>query len=103
MSRYVGITRDADGLAAALARLADLDEQLDALLAKSGDEASRDAEEIRAWGEAHNRVLVGCLVAQAAFNRRESRGAHRRRDYPDTDREWRRSQVLTIDSVACAS
>ncbi|GAA4427543.1 L-aspartate oxidase [Georgenia halophila] len=60
----VGVERDADGLRAAVARLDRIS-------------LGRDA--------AAERAALARLVAIAADHRTESRGAHRRRDHPDTD------------------
>ena len=41
----------------------------------------------RAGMELKNMLTVACLIATAAMARQESRGCHRRRDYPDAD-DW---------------
>ncbi|PXW67096.1 L-aspartate oxidase [Methylobacterium sp. B4] len=58
MERFVGVVRDEAGLAAAVARLSELSER--------GCDAA----------------LTGLMIARAALDRRESRGAHWRSDYP---------------------
>jgi L-aspartate oxidase len=63
----VGVERDAEGLADARARLAALRE--------TGDP------------ETDNLLLVARMTAAAAALRRESRGAHHRRDHPEPDPE----------------
>ncbi|MCL6445911.1 MAG: hypothetical protein K6T83_21120 [Alicyclobacillus sp.] len=46
--------------------------------------------------ELANLVTVATLVARSALERRESRGAHYRTDYPArNDGEWRRHIVIT--------
>ena len=62
----VGIVRDAKGLEEALASL--------------GEIAARPLN-TRSW----NFVTLARLVAEAALSRRESRGAHYRKDYPERD------------------
>jgi L-aspartate oxidase len=77
MWRDAGLVRHASTLAP-LAR--DLDAQAVALEAAL-DERGGDPE---AWQEA-NLARVGALIARAALRREESRGGHRRGDFPDTD------------------
>jgi L-aspartate oxidase len=52
------------------------------------------------WSEARNLLLVARLVASAALDREESRGAHYREDFPNPLPEWRRHQSLTVDRLA---
>ena len=68
MYANVGLVRDAFGLHEARARIADLERAF-----------PRAATELR------NLLVVGRLIADAAFVRRESRGSHYRTDYPQTD------------------
>ncbi|MBI2723825.1 MAG: L-aspartate oxidase [Chloroflexi bacterium] len=77
----VGIVREGDGLRAATARL-------------GGWEASMPAATDRASHELANMVLAGRLVAEAALEREESRGAHFRTDFPVPREEWRRHIVF---------
>jgi L-aspartate oxidase len=77
MSRDVGVLRDATGLTAAAAGLAEL--------------AVRDGgiPGTEAWETTNLLTVAGALV-QAAAARQETRGAHWRDDYPDPDdRRWR--------------
>ena len=52
-----------------------------------------------------NMRLVAECVARAALARCESRGAHQRDDYPQTDVGWQRHQALRLsgDGVGIAS
>ncbi len=70
--RCVGIERDAAGLAECVRRLEGADWW-------PGPRAER------AHFERRNRVVVAYLAARCALERRESRGAHYRSDYPDKD------------------
>jgi len=48
----------------------------------------------------HNDMaLVGLMIATAALRRKESRGAHRRTDYPDTNPLWQRHETLTLNDI----
>jgi len=67
MAEGAGIERDAPGLTAAIGTLA----------AVRADPAASDA--------VHAAARLGSLVAHAALHREESRGAHRRTDFPTTD------------------
>ena len=49
--------------------------------------------------EVRNVVLVARLVTLAALQRKESRGAHYRDDYPNANNEWKRRQRMTISSI----
>jgi L-aspartate oxidase len=73
----VGIVRDGAGLAHADATLG----AWHAAMPPANDRASH---------ELANMVLAGRLMAHAALLRTESRGAHYRRDFPETSDEWRR-------------
>ena len=74
----VGIRRDREGLLAAAAEL----ERLEATLGRHPVE--------RGAIEARNLLVLGRLVARAALDREESRGAHHRRDFPARRDEWAR-------------
>src|SRR5690606_14389012 len=65
MWRYVGLVRDRHGLEHALAELARLEK--------------------KAGAAERNMLLAAKLIAEAALERRESRGGHWRADYPETD------------------
>jgi L-aspartate oxidase len=78
-----GLVRDERGLEEALARLA-------ALLRSAGEGVPT-----RAGVEARNLHLVASLIARAALHRRESRGAHFRRDHPERDDGGYRFSFLT--------
>jgi L-aspartate oxidase len=82
MSRHVGVIRNGEGLAAALARI-------------SGIERDTQSPSLR------NMATAALLVAAAAFARRESRGAHERSDYPRPDPALARRTFLTL-AKACA-
>lgn len=50
--------------------------------------------------EVQNLLMVAQLIARAAALRTESRGAHQRSDYPETDPAWNRHVDLTLDDLA---
>ena len=43
-----------------------------------------------------NMLLVAEAVVSAALNRRESRGAHQREDYPQTEESWTKNQIVRL-------
>lgn len=77
MSQQVGLVRDAAGLSAVAAQIAAVPSQ--PLPTDAGQ------AEIRQAVEARNLLTIAGLVTDAALRRRESRGAHWRRDYPEVN------------------
>ncbi len=81
MESHVGVVRDRSGLQAAVARLAAI------------GEGSSPNDPLRRMAE------VGLLIATAALNREESRGAHSRRDFPETTQLWARHQDIAAGTA----
>jgi L-aspartate oxidase len=80
MTSGVGVTRDAPGLAAAAATLADMQRAA----------GSADAQPSTPAWETTNLHVVASVLTAAASARTESRGGHRRSDFPARDDErWR--------------
>jgi succinate dehydrogenase/fumarate reductase flavoprotein subunit len=50
------------------------------------------------WFDLRQMILVAEAVVQAAMARTESRGAHQREDFPETDEAWRVNQLLELRS-----
>jgi succinate dehydrogenase / fumarate reductase flavoprotein subunit len=91
MNDLVGIIRREEEMSQALERLA----QLRVRATYAGVEGHRQFNP--GWHLAidlRNMLLVSECVARAALNRTESRGGHTRDDYPDMDRQWRRSNLV---------
>jgi L-aspartate oxidase len=78
MSRHAGVLRDAAGLADAI-------DTLDAITAKL---VPGDVRPCQSSYEATNVLTVARAVLAAALARTESRGCHRRIDYPEPRPEW---------------
>ncbi len=76
----VGLVRDGQGLRAALQEIARIAEALDEV-SVPGTRAFNMAWQD--WLNMTNQVTVARLIALSALARRESRGAHHRRDFPD--------------------
>lgn len=86
MSRWVGLHRDRDGLTRALAVFSGLESAL------AGQPSMELGPADRLAGlSARNMLLTARMIAQAALDRTESRGAHQRRDHPgEDDGRWLR-------------
>jgi succinate dehydrogenase/fumarate reductase flavoprotein subunit len=79
MWERAGLVRDAESLAGALAALARIEAGLDAV-AVAGDPSMNTAWQD--WLSVRNQALTARLIGDSATARRESRGAHYRRDFP---------------------
>ena len=99
MWESVGLVRDDASLRAALRDLESLGRRLSPFpsmtVPPEAFSAAGPAPCSRPVLEARNLLAVARLVATAALERRESRGAHHRTDYPTSDPAWRRRVVLT--------
>ncbi|MDD4494861.1 MAG: L-aspartate oxidase [Eubacteriales bacterium] len=83
MNEHVGIIRDKHGLTTALAEIRQYKEQLSDMK----NETMLDLE-------LKNMITLSELVIEAALEREESRGAHYRTDFPNTDdRNWRHNII----------
>jgi fumarate reductase flavoprotein subunit len=78
----VGLIRNEAGLQAALATLEDLAPRLDGVGVPGGSEYNLAWQ---AWLDTRSQLLAARLIARSALERRESRGAHYRADYPQPD------------------
>ncbi|GAB7095724.1 FAD-dependent oxidoreductase [Halolamina litorea] len=97
LREHAGILRDDDGLAAGLERLEELRARATDLAVNGTTSRSYEFALNLGFG-----VTVADTVLRAARERTESRGAHFRTDYPDTDAEWRRNVLVERDSVGAA-
>jgi aspartate oxidase len=78
MWEKVGVVRDRIGLVAARRELAILDESIPP-----------------APSESRNMIEASAMIATSALARTESRGAHHRSDFPESDPAWNHSLVFT--------
>ena len=85
MARYAGVERDAEGLTKALETLASIGAVAD------GDPVIENA------------VLSARLIVECALRRKESRGGHYRRDFPDADARWQRRSSITLAGLELRS
>ena len=95
MWRDVGPFRTADGLAHAIATLEKIRRALPDAAVPAGRQFNPALAE---WFELRGSVIAAQAVAHAAAVRRESRGAHQREDFPDTDPGWARSRRIAMTS-----
>jgi len=91
MQDLVGLIRSASELEEALRRLASYSERLDRVGVRGGVRYNP------AWNLAldlRSMLTVSEIVARAASTRTESRGGHTREDFPKTDPEWGKRNVV---------
>ena len=79
MSKYVGVLRTPQGLATA-----------HKILETLASNAAPDIVPTRKAFEATNMLTIALAVVEAAVAREESRGCHRRTDFPEPRPEWQR-------------
>jgi len=82
MWERAGLVRDAAGLGQALAEVDRIERELDAV-GVAGDPSLNTAWQD--WLNLKNQTLASRLIVTSALERRESRGAHWRRDFPAAD------------------
>jgi succinate dehydrogenase / fumarate reductase, flavoprotein subunit len=95
MQSLVGIVRTKEDLESALGKIAALRER--AARAKVGGNIQYNP----GWHLAldlKNMLDISEAVTRAALERTESRGAHTREDFPDTDKEWGKVNVIVRQS-----
>jgi L-aspartate oxidase len=95
MWHYAGLRRSGVGLATAAARLRVWAEASSTSHDVTGSTSDRDAVERIETG---NLLTVARALVAAAQNRRESRGAHSRTDYPQTDASTTRERTRTLQT-----
>jgi succinate dehydrogenase/fumarate reductase flavoprotein subunit len=93
MGTEAGTSRTAAGLARAVARLAELRAGLGEAAIAPGLAFNPTVAD---WFELRASLLAAEAVAQAALAREESRGAHQRADFPETDPAWARPQYVRM-------
>ena len=101
MWRNVGLLRTADKLESGLARIRDMRARdLPALALPDGGAFNMAVQD---WFDLRASLMTAESVALAALNRRESRGAHQREDFTETDPSFEKNQVVTADGEALAT
>ena len=97
MSRHVGVLRDELSLSSAAGALGAIARDMRSVKSSSDERASVEPSR-RSW-EGTNLLTVAVAMVAAARARTESRGCHRRVDYPDTLDKWVTHLDVTLDSV----
>jgi len=94
MTEKVGVFRSEAGILEAIEGLKELKERADktALLSK---ELVMSQELVQRW-ELDNLLAVSMIIAQAALNRKESRGAHFREDFPERQDTYNYHTLTTM-------
>ncbi len=93
MSLYVGVLRHEEGLQTAARSFSAVRSMKSDHLAVGKERSFRALSKLL---EAENTLLISELVTLAATMRQESRGAHNREDYPQTDEEWSKNIVFQL-------
>ncbi len=98
MSAEVGVLRTGTGLARALAEISALENAASVSIApRTSRPAVAALDDAMGYSPTlRNMATAALLVAAAAYDRRESRGAHSRRDYPTPDPGQARRSMLTL-------
>lgn len=96
MWEKVGIVRDEKNLNEVLRQLQEMEKELNDL--KVENKAQYNTELVTAL-EVINMVEIAILVVKSAILRRESRGAHFRSDFPESNDAWKRSIVLNKNKI----
>jgi len=97
MSRHVGVLRDELSLSSAAGALGAIGREM-STIKPSSDERESVAPSRRSW-EGTNLLTVAVAMVAAARARTESRGCHRRTDFPDTLDDWVTHLDVSLDPV----
>ena len=90
----VGVLRTGDKLTAALSRIRNMRRELDGIFPSDDTEFNLTLQD---WYDLRSALLTAESVTLAAINRTESRGAHQREDFEETDPDQTNNQRLRLD------
>ncbi len=90
MSRLVGVVRDEEGMKQAQKELAGFHD----MKLKTGS-STKDNEALIAALDVQNMIPTCEMIIASALERTESRAAHYRRDFPETDETWQKNIICT--------
>jgi len=94
MTQNVGIFRSEQGLCKTIGILKELQNRADKT-ALSSKSLRMNQELVQRW-ELDNLLSVSISIAQAALNRKESRGAHYREDFPERSDEFNHHTLISM-------
>ena len=97
MSRHVGVLRDEMSLASATGALGSIAHGMRSAK-RTGEIDDQAIEPSRRTWEGTNILTVASAIVAAARTRHESRGCHRRSDYPEPRDVWLRHLDVTLDA-----
>lgn len=89
---YVSIVRHEEGLKKALLKIDDLKNKIKKVKLNG-------IVEIQKYFELKNMITVAEMIIRCALERKESRGAHYRSDYPETKEEWNGNLVVCNNEI----
>ena len=102
-----GISRDRQGVEQAISQVETWQVQFEqlalsqALMLQPGETVQLPngvtGTHIRLWGEVRNLIAIASLILKSAAFRTESRGGHYRRDYPESQSDWRVHTIIQRD------
>ena len=99
MWEKVSIVRNEQNLKSALERLLEMKNELNDL---NVDDRTQFNESLITALEVTNMVEICILIVKSAILRRESRGAHFREDFPETNDAWKKSIVMSKSKIRFA-
>lgn len=99
MWEKVSIVRNEQNLKSALERLLEMKNELKDL---NVDDRTQFNESLITALEVTNMVEICILIVKSAILRRESRGAHFREDFPETNDAWKKSIVMSKSKIRFA-
>ncbi len=96
MWEKVAIVREEKTLNEALKELQEMQKELDEL---DVSDRTQYNDDLLTALEVINMVEICILTVKSAILRRESRGAHFRSDFPETEDEWKKSIVINKNKI----
>jgi len=95
VGKYVGVIRNEDGLRKAIQTFDKTKENKIGNLCLVGERSFKTLAKLL---EVVNLLMIGRFVTLAARMRTETRGAHRREDYPELDEGWSKNIVFQLEN-----
>ncbi|MFC1816187.1 FAD-binding protein, partial [Thermodesulfobacteriota bacterium] len=94
MTTNVGVFRTEAGISEAIETIKELKERANRT-SLSNKSLAMNQELMQRW-ELDNLLVVAMVIAQAALNRKESRGAHYRKDFPDRSEAFKHHTLASM-------